>query len=369
MALVKGTNCGFVTEAPTTDPGAATYTTTDGWVYGNKFTSPAGATKVIEIGWWSTQISNEANFEVGIYTHDSDNDKPLNLLPGSSGNKAKGTSAGWKVATGLDITIEPEKIYWIAEQCDPTSTITRLGKTNNAAYRYEYLGVSYTALPGSFGTSDGGYNSIGAIYAVYEVSGTNYIETPSDGFGISDSSSQIVVFNRTISDNITFSDGFITSGNITLNLSDNQTFSDSLSRDAIYNIILSDTITFSDSLSSGFNKLLSDSFLFTDSHIISAGFNKNISDSFTISDNILKVFTKILALSDSFSISDSIFSSLSAQPTFQSKSIKFFIDNQIILKAKPNAFTFLTNNSSIILKRKNDKFTFKLPSRMTIKEA
>ena len=61
MALVKGTNCGFVTVAPTTDPTGGGATTIDQTSQALKDTSPVGATVITEIGWWCNNATEESN--------------------------------------------------------------------------------------------------------------------------------------------------------------------------------------------------------------------------------------------------------------------------------------------------------------------
>ncbi|KKK72695.1 hypothetical protein LCGC14_2901290, partial [marine sediment metagenome] len=96
MALTPGTNCGFVTTAPSTDPGGASAQQGDDRTWGIKHTTPASINTVTEIGWWSS-ASEEANFEVAIYTDDGGGvgSHPENIV-GISRTNAKGTGAGWK---------------------------------------------------------------------------------------------------------------------------------------------------------------------------------------------------------------------------------------------------------------------------------
>jgi len=110
MALVEGTNGGFVTEAPVDDPTAETTEINDNKAIGAKFTSPATATTITEIGWWSDAVTEEANFEVGLYNDDSVNTMPNELLYSDTTN-AKGTTAGWKRVTGVNWSIEPSTVY------------------------------------------------------------------------------------------------------------------------------------------------------------------------------------------------------------------------------------------------------------------
>ena len=161
-ALVEGTNCGFVTVAPTADPGA-TGGVIDGYSLSARFTSPAGATKVTEIGWWCDTATEESNWEAGIYDNDG---SPNNLLAGESRTNAKGTTAGWKSATGLNITISGSTTYWLGVQLDNTTTQTNVDYALNASYSREYASASAT-LPNPWnGGSAAG--RIMAIYALYE---------------------------------------------------------------------------------------------------------------------------------------------------------------------------------------------------------
>src|SRR3989304_4494715 len=66
MALVLGTNSGFVTVAPTADP-AGSNTTIDGSSVVTKHTTPAGARKITSIGWYRGAGTNTANFEIALY--------------------------------------------------------------------------------------------------------------------------------------------------------------------------------------------------------------------------------------------------------------------------------------------------------------
>ena len=93
MALVLGTNCGFCTLAPTTDP-LGTIQTFDTLAWAIKHTSPAGATTLTEIGVWVDTASEEADINIGLYSDDGASEPNL-LLSGLT--FAKGTGAGWKL--------------------------------------------------------------------------------------------------------------------------------------------------------------------------------------------------------------------------------------------------------------------------------
>lgn len=123
MALVDGTNCGFVTIAPTTDPEGSGTDTVDFMQFASRFTTPATATTVTEIGWYCQNATEAGDFEVGIYTESANN--PVDLVGSIGGPSAKGTDLGWKVITGLNISISAETIYWIGIACDNTTTATK----------------------------------------------------------------------------------------------------------------------------------------------------------------------------------------------------------------------------------------------------
>lgn len=173
MAVVKGTNAGFVTVAPSSDPSGAGTTVPTNYNYANKDTAPVGAVKVTEIGWWADNATENQNFEVGIYDHDAVNNRPGNLLAGVSRTNAKGTTAGWKKATGLNISITAGTVYWIAVQLDDgESTLTDYGTPAGERFANKQ---STSTLPDPWDTGleyDGYYIS---IYAVWEAAaaGTN----------------------------------------------------------------------------------------------------------------------------------------------------------------------------------------------------
>lgn len=123
MALVLGTNCGFVAVAPTTDPAGSTVSVDDKSSV-TRHTSPATASVITEVGWWCDNATEEANFEVGLYAADGA------VVPGEAGTllhvsrtNAKGTDAGWKSAT-VNWSISPSTDYWIGIQVDDTTTTT-----------------------------------------------------------------------------------------------------------------------------------------------------------------------------------------------------------------------------------------------------
>lgn len=165
MALTLGTNCGFVTTAPTSDPTGIGLAGADTKSNGILHTSPGTAIRITEIGWWCQNATEEADFEVGIYT-DAGNNEPETLV-GKSSPEAKGTGLGWKVVTGLNIVISSSTAYWIAQQLDDTASGTLIDFSGSGGNGTAQLN-SQTSLPSDWGTSsitdtDGKI----AIYAVW----------------------------------------------------------------------------------------------------------------------------------------------------------------------------------------------------------
>ena len=163
MAVVIGTNSGFVSTAPTSNPSGSNPGAFSDQARAIEDTSPATAERVTEIGFYAGQATAECNFEVGIYEDDGGN--PGALL-GVSRTNAKGTTEGWKKAT-VDITIIPNTLYHMAFQLDADGVRVDYG---NDARGYT-LKDGVTTLPDPYaGTPQA--NFIFAIYAVWDVAPT-----------------------------------------------------------------------------------------------------------------------------------------------------------------------------------------------------
>ena len=182
MALVLGTNAGFVTVAPTDDPAESGFTI-DNSTWASKDTSPSGDNKITEIGWYCDNSTQEANFEVGIYTDDSD--KPDIVVGSLSQTNAKGTDAGWKRVTGLNIPISASTIYWIAVELDNTIP----GTDADLKLSGGRLDVKNAVeLTDPWGTTNTSLDWLPAIYAVIETEPPPPTPTPTesiDGAGSS----------------------------------------------------------------------------------------------------------------------------------------------------------------------------------------
>ena len=166
-ALELGTNTGFLYagSSPNVDP----WEDLDGvdtMAWSIKDTAPVGATKVTEIGWWCDTATEAANFEVGIYDHSVGDDNPEAKVGDFAIDNAKGTTAGWKKVTGLNIPITAGTIYWIAMQLNDTATATEIsiegtGTPGSKSVRK----AGQTALIDPWG-ADTGFEMLIGLYAV-----------------------------------------------------------------------------------------------------------------------------------------------------------------------------------------------------------
>lgn len=167
-ALAKGTNCGFVAVAPTVDPAGAD-TIIDTWSKAFKDVAPAGATAITSIIWWCDTASEEANFEVGLYSHNVVDDEPEELLQVERTN-AKGTDAGFKVVA-VNWPVTGGVTYWPAVQLDDTTTITNSNLTASTGDRYSKIqGTGITTLPNPWGNGTESENLF-TICVVYQLGG------------------------------------------------------------------------------------------------------------------------------------------------------------------------------------------------------
>jgi hypothetical protein len=176
MVLTLGTNCGFVTAAPDGDPEDFA-NQLDTQAKGLKVTAPGDILKVTEIGWYCDNATEEANFEVGMFTHDAGNDRPDAAIGSISRTNAKGTTSGWKRVTGLNIDMSSAQgnTVWIAVQLDDTATTTNTNLDPTVGERFYYMS-SQTTMPDPWGAGTSGNNALIAFYAVYEAEAPAGIE-------------------------------------------------------------------------------------------------------------------------------------------------------------------------------------------------
>lgn len=165
MALTVGINCGLVTTAPTSDPdGGSAPVTIDNYVRTVQIITSSAIT-ITEIGWYTDTATEESNFEIGIY--DVSTELPVDLIWSNLTN-AKGTDAGWKKVTGLNIELDASTKYWVAVQCDNTATTTTIDREAISDEKYAFDSGEST-LPNPWVGITYQDNQYLAIYAVYEV--------------------------------------------------------------------------------------------------------------------------------------------------------------------------------------------------------
>ncbi len=164
MAVVLGTNAGFVTVAPVADPFGSSFGV-DGSARAHKHTTPAGLDKISEIGWYKNNVSNVGDYELGLYAHVVGTDLPGALLH-STVATTSGNAAGW-LTQAVDWEVIPETIYWLAVQVDNVSGSINLDYT--ATGNRDSIDTGLAALPNPW-VNAAASTRILAIYAVAEAS-------------------------------------------------------------------------------------------------------------------------------------------------------------------------------------------------------
>ena len=167
MAVTDGTNAGYVSSAPSSDPNGGGESAISGRSRATKFVAPADMT-ITQMGVYVNVATEAANMQLGIYSHNSGADEP-DVRLATSGDFAKGTDAGWKTAA-VSYDLTNGTTYWLAVQIDTTATLTWIDNDATGGYRSVYSTIATTALPADWtGYTSGSSNSlILAIYALYE---------------------------------------------------------------------------------------------------------------------------------------------------------------------------------------------------------
>lgn len=163
MALVKGTNCGFVAAAPVGDPATGS-TVIDGHCNAYKDVAPAEASKIIEMGWWHSANINAGDFDIGIYTHNAGLDLPDVRLHVSA-NNSRDVNQVWDSVV-VDWVITPGTTYWLAIQCDAVAADVKIDYAARVGERRS-LDFNRASLITPW-VSDGAAAYILAVYARYQ---------------------------------------------------------------------------------------------------------------------------------------------------------------------------------------------------------
>lgn len=305
MALVRGVHCGFVTETPE-EPTYGSGTQLDTRAISILDTSPAGATKITEIGFHAREATQEANFEVGLYT-DEGNSEPEERLYVDTTN-AKGTTTGWK-SVAVDWSIDAETAYWLAVQLDDTATTTNIYYDSGGILARLY---SVNSLPSDWGTSDSKSSNLVAIYAVWEaVGGVEHTHFSTDTLAMSDSLSPAMTFNVALADTHGIADNMAPA--MTFNVAVDESklaMSDSLATPVMkFGHAAADTLAMSDAFGTPvmtFNVALADKLNISDSLAFAATYAVALADTMNMSDALTAGWKFYVSLSDTMSMSDSM---------------------------------------------------------------
>ena len=161
MALVLGTNSGFVASAPAADPGGIALGVDNSAVV-TKDQSPGTANTITQVGWWCDNATEESNFEIGLY---ADSSGAAGSLLFSTSTNAKGTGSGWKTAS-VNWSISPSTNYWLGLQLDDTATQTKCDIAVAGGSGIDGIGGP-TTLPDPYG--GGALDLATGMYAIYAV--------------------------------------------------------------------------------------------------------------------------------------------------------------------------------------------------------
>lgn len=166
MAIVMGTNAGFVLTAPTADPSGDSSFIIDGDALALKDLLPSDATKIIEIGIFTdsnTQVG--ANWEVGIYD-DTGSVAPGDAI-GLDQTNTFSSGAGWKrVTVDIDVSSHQSTDLWMAFQLDNVAGATEIARSGVGSEK-TFGFQTRSTLSDPFGSGSTS-SRIYCIYALYE---------------------------------------------------------------------------------------------------------------------------------------------------------------------------------------------------------
>lgn len=167
MALVLGTNAGFVTVAPTTDPNGTNSLNIDGASFVTKHTSPANSAKITEIGWYRNSNTNTANFEIALYA-DSAGVAGSRLFVDATNSSAV---TGW-ITVAVDWAISANTAYWLGVQMDAHGGSSGIDIEASGGSGYDSISGATTLNDPYGGGAVQDADGIVAIYALVELDKT-----------------------------------------------------------------------------------------------------------------------------------------------------------------------------------------------------
>ncbi len=176
MAIVRGTNAGFVTAAPSSDPGGiAQNFDNDALAFRDDL--PAGSWKVTEIGWYQSRASGASaiSYECAIYSDDASggagNEVPNAIIDSKATGSSTDGSEQWWNYTGLDITsVSGGSWYWVAFGIGDVAANNNFDMSGSGAHRYS-RDDDHGTLQDPWGETSSDTRMI-ATYAKYEAVST-----------------------------------------------------------------------------------------------------------------------------------------------------------------------------------------------------
>jgi hypothetical protein len=173
VAIVLGTNVGFVATRPTVSPAAANGDATlSRWAL--KHTSPAGSNNLVELGWHVRYFDAADTFRMALYAHDAANDRPGALLALTAADIAV-TSENWFYGAA-SYALAASTVYWMALlRANPSRSEVGWDDLTGARVAID----SVTSLSDPWGSSSEQYGDVGvALYARYEPAGGGSLSIP-----------------------------------------------------------------------------------------------------------------------------------------------------------------------------------------------
>lgn len=182
MALVLGTSSGFVAVAPTADPdGQGGARIIDGASVVTKDTSPSNAVKITEIGFYRSTGTNTANFEVALYSNDSDVAGARLFVDATNSSAA----SGW-ITTAVDWAISPSTAYWLGLQMDAHTGDSAIDQESSGGAGIDVRTTQTTLNDPYGGGAVADADGMFSIYAKYQAAPTVALNTPADASSDSD---------------------------------------------------------------------------------------------------------------------------------------------------------------------------------------
>lgn len=165
--VAKGVSAGFVTSAPTSDPGGLGYYLFRNTAWANKDTSPAAGGLVTQMGYFIYGPRNgyPTDYELCIYNHNAVDNLP-NIILNQVNGTTSGSSADRWITESVNYTLAGSTTYWIEAQYDNDGDSTGSMEAQNIAGERSSKNTAADTSPDPWVSSSAGA-SLAAIYALY----------------------------------------------------------------------------------------------------------------------------------------------------------------------------------------------------------